>query len=136
MKLLTPIRQQLEQALSELKQEHTSLELELDLKGRQIAALEVLLATEGFPPLVLTPKPEDEQDNATERVREIIKGSGPAGVRPRDITRKLRELGVNVSSQFASNVLWRLKNKTEEIEKIGGRYAWKRKFLPPPSRAI
>jgi small-conductance mechanosensitive channel len=129
MTALTQIRQQLEQAREELKHECAVLQAQLSDKAARLDALNVLLANEaptvafGLVPFSAEEKVDDE--NLTSKAKEVMKAAGKAGVKPRDLTRKLKQQGVDVKSTFASNFLWRMKNKTHEVVAIGDRHYWK-----------
>lgn len=130
MTALTQIRQQLEQAREELKQECAVLQAQLSDKAARLDALNVLLANEapavafGLVPFSAEEEKPDEE-NFTSRAKEIMKAAGQAGVKPRDITRRLKQQGLAVKDTFASNFLWRMKNKTHEVVQVGDRHYWK-----------
>lgn len=134
---LTQVRQQLEDALAALKRDCAALEMELTYKRKRMDALEFLLVGErvDVPSSSPAPPERDAEDNHTEMVRNIIRAAGVAGVRPRDITKRMQSNGIPVKTQFASNVLWRLKNNTKEITEFGKRYYWKG-FEPAQAKTV
>jgi hypothetical protein len=129
MTALTQIRQQLEQAREGLKRECAVLQVQISDKAARIDALNVLLADEA-PDMIaeldnLLALAQMDDRNLTSKAKEVMKAAGKAGVKPRDITRKLKQQGVDVKSTFASNFLWRMKNKTHEVVQVGDRHYWK-----------
>jgi small-conductance mechanosensitive channel len=129
MTALNQVRQQLEQVREELKRECAVLQVQLSDKAARLDALNVLLADEapavafGSVPLPVEEKRDDE--NFTSKAKEVMKAAGAVGVKPRDLTRKLKQQGVNVKDTFASNFLWRMKFKTGEVVSVGDRHYWK-----------
>jgi len=124
--MLNQVRQQLEAARDDLKRTVASLQAQLADKTARLDALNVLLADEisGTPSLFPTEQGTSDE-NQTDKAKEVMKEAGTIGVKPRDITRRLRERGVNVKDTFASNFLWRMKNKTKEVVEVNGRHYWK-----------
>jgi len=124
MTALTQVRQQLEQAREDLKRECAVLHAQLANKAARLDALNVLLAEETIP-IPFLAEENGDNENMTSRAKEIMQEAKSLGVRPRDITRRLRLDGVQVKDTFASNFLWRMRNKTQEVVEVGGKYYWK-----------
>jgi len=75
-----------------------------------------------------------EKEDLTELVRDLTRGADTYGIRPRDITKSLAEAGKKFSAQYASNAMYRLKNRGEVVE-YQGRYYWKG-FEPPQAKGV
>ncbi len=139
MTALTQVRQQLEQARDDLSRDCAVLQAQLTDKAARLNALNVLLADEvSSAPATPTLFPADENpddENHTARAKEVMKAAGTVGLKPRDLTRKLRQQGVQVKDTFASNFLWRMKTKTHEVVCVRKKYYWKG-FEPAAIRRI
>jgi hypothetical protein len=132
------MRQYLVQLRDDLKRDCLSLQVQLEGKKVRLQAVEILL-TDEKPTIAsedqnLLPGIVDEEDSRTDKAKEIIRNSRGKGVKPRDITRGLGQQGLKVGTGFASNLLWRLKNKTHETVEHNGRHYWKG-FEPTIQRA-
>lgn len=126
MTSLAQVRQQLIDAREELQRECADLQAQLSAKSRRLDALNILLAEEAPSSQNLFPMQEEAEElNLTAKAKEILKGMGSAGARPRDITRRLKQMDMDAKNTFASNFLWRMKNKTREAVEYQGRYYWK-----------
>jgi small-conductance mechanosensitive channel len=129
MTLLNQVRQQLEQVREELKRECAVLQAQLSDKAARLDALNVLLAAEApavaFGSVPFPAEENTDDENFTSKAKEVMKAAGAMGVKPRDLTRRLKQQGVDVKATFASNFLWRMKNKTHEVVAVGDRHYWK-----------
>lgn len=122
---LIPMRQQLERLRASLEEDCRNLSAQLDAKRKRLAAVQVLLTDEdaGHPKVPSLPLPFDaKEESLTDRGKQIVKAAGTSGIRPRDLTRRMREEGLDVKDTFASNLLWRMKQQPAEVVKRGGRY--------------
>jgi hypothetical protein len=133
------LRQHLEQARDDLKREQALLQAQLTDKIARLNALKVLLAEEtpsaASTPTLFSAEEKLDDENFSSKAKEIMKAAGTGGLKPRDLTRKLRQQGADVKDTFASNFLWRMKNKTHEVITIKGRHYWKG-FEPGSFRKI
>ena len=117
--------------LMQLDGERKRLEWELARVNQAIAAFRAIdapMEAEGNP-IFEVPANIKAQEGAFDRevaeraVVGILQGAPHGGMRPKQITEMLRQLGFQVADQFASNVLWKLTNKTKEAQAAGnGRY--------------
>ncbi|RXH58425.1 hypothetical protein GRAN_1735 [Granulicella sibirica] len=67
---------------------------------------------------------ESEADNYGSKiaaVRMLLKTYGPKGVTPREVTEYLRFLNMQVSSSFASNALFTMRQR-KEVVRVGNKY--------------
>ncbi|MFZ2021855.1 MAG: hypothetical protein WBA18_04025 [Terracidiphilus sp.] len=128
MTALTQFRQQFEQARDDLKRECAVLQAQLADKAARLNALNVLLAAEApispDAPTLFSADEKPADENLTSRAKEVMKAFGSMGAKPRDITRKMRQQGLDVKNTFASNFLWRMK-KTHEVVEVRGKHYWK-----------
>jgi hypothetical protein len=134
--------------LQELQKELLSIELDKDaLLGRerelvrQLHAWGIILEAEklvGAPPLDAdlaaslshsreafreTPASASTKDygSKTNMVRTALQQAGIMGVTPKEIYERMAKAGIQVSSSFANNALFRMKEKSE-VYVVGGRY--------------
>lgn len=124
---LNQFRQQLESVRDDLKRQCAALKAQLSDKAARLDALNILLDDEvtSAPPTLFPENEEPAEENLTTRAKEVMREAGARGVKPRDITRILRQKGLDVKNTFASNFLWRMKTKTNEAVQIKGKYYWK-----------
>jgi len=136
MDLAPQIRQQLLAVREDVRREVSSLYAEYLQKKTRLDALNVLLNDEApvlFPdraklpeevPLKLHADIKDS-NTITDKAKVLLQQAQHRGMRPKDITRQLREQGVEVKDTFASNFLWRMRYRTNEAVEVGGKYYWK-----------
>jgi hypothetical protein len=128
---LSQVRQHLEGARDKLKGEIAALQAQIAHKTTRLEALGIVIEGEDSAPPAkqLQPAPTMPEESMTSRTREIVKDAKGAGVRPRDVTKKLRQRGSKPSTTFASNILFKFKQKNEVVL-WDGKYYWKG-FEPP-----
>jgi hypothetical protein len=139
-----PVRDFASQQLELLKLERESIDKRLQDIDRQINAWNIIIAAQDTNPMPLdlvyagmrsaaVSNLGRDKPSASRRAIQIIRSAGTAGVRPKELRNALSTEGYQVSSGFASNRLFHLKEKGL-VNEANGRYYWREsETIPQPS---